>query len=109
MGDMKRILLKLLLYILLMPIYLLANIFLVVISVINAVLGKIGGFIGFFLVLIGFLGLIGISPVATDNKAGDIIMLVAGVLCYIIPIVIDEIIEGLQNFSAWIMETVVDA
>ena len=109
MGDFRRILLKLLLYILLMPIYLLTNVFLVVISIINAVIGKIGGFIGFFLVLFGFLGLIGVSPVATANKTGDIIMLVAGVLCYIIPIVIDEVIEGLTNFSAWIMETVVDA
>ena len=75
----------------------------------HAVISKIGGFLGFILIIFGLLELIGALPVNTDNKTGDIIIIGAGVLCYLIPIVIDEIINGLQNFSAWIMETVIDA
>ncbi|MBE6025164.1 MAG: hypothetical protein E7231_18645 [Cellulosilyticum sp.] len=109
MGEEKGLLIRLLLFIILMPVYLLINLILLVVAIINAVISKIGGFLGFILIVFGLLELIGALPVNTDNKTGDIIIIGAGVLCYLIPIVIDEIIIGLQNFSAWIMETVIDA
>lgn len=109
MGEEKGLLIRLLLFVVLMPVYLLINLILLVVAIINVVISKIGGFLGFILIVFGLLELIGALPVNTDNKTGDIIIIGAGVLCYLIPIVIDEIISGLQNFSAWIMETVIDA
>lgn len=108
MQNEKGLLLRLLLFIVLMPVYLLINLILIVIAIINAVISKIGGFLGFFLILFGLLELIGVLPLDTDDKIGDAILIGAGVMCYLVPIIIDEIIDGLQNFSAWIMETVID-
>ncbi len=108
MREEKGLLLRLLLFIILMPVYLLVNLILIIVTILNAVIGKIGGFVGFFLILVGFLGCIGILSTGSSGKTCEFVMMGLGVLCYLIPLIIDMIIEGLQSFSEWIMMTVID-
>lgn len=87
-----KTILKILMTLILMPIYWIVSLLVMIISAIGSVILAVGGFLSFIVILVTL-----IDMVSTGNVKGDIPQLVMGALLVVIPSIILGTVETIHD------------
>ena len=102
MGTALKIILKILITLIIYPLYLIVSLFVMILNAIGAVILTVGGLLSFIVILVTLIDMI-----STGNVKGDIPQLVMGALLIVIPAVLMGTLETVHDAFGKAIEYVV--